>query len=459
MAAEDNFTKKEIIKSGVLYSGSVLVSRVIAAIKGFIIIYFLTVYQYGVFKLIFSLVGMFQSFIISGLDGVVRNDTALLLKNRKDDQAAQLFFEFFFLKLAIALMVWAALWVFIVFFTAGRYEANFIFLLKIASTTVMLNFLSNFLSLHFDTVGAMGKLSKINSVLEIAKLIITVAFFLILGANIETMVLSVVSILVLTNLVYLVATYRELWVWWLRFRFRWPRDIFSLAGAHGKWSVMSNLLSSFVANARNYIIKILLSTEAVAIWSVASQMMGSLYALLPSDKILAVFLPYKIKFDDLRTAPYRLYVKYLSALYWCLLVVGLFGGTILINLFFPAYRLSLPLFYIMTSILIFAGINDFAVAYLYTLHQQKILFMRTVQKSLLTVIFMVLFVKWFGYLGLGLEYAVTTMTLMITSYFSLVKIHPELGLRWIDFKFTKEELSGFQARLKEVAGRIKSRLT
>src|SRR3989344_9681796 len=93
-----NFTKEEILESGAWYGAGTIFIRLTATLNTFIIIYFLTLYEYGVFKLILSLIGIFQAFVLSGLDGVIRNEIAHYLKDNEQKKAAKIFFEFVFIK-------------------------------------------------------------------------------------------------------------------------------------------------------------------------------------------------------------------------------------------------------------------------------------------------------------------------------------------------------------------------
>src|SRR3989344_4393571 len=108
-----NFTKEEILESGAWYGAGTIFIRLTATLNTFIVIYFLTLYEYGVFKLILSLVGIFQAFVLSGLDGVIRNEIAHYLKDGKQKNASRMFFEFIFMKGTLAVLVWIILLVFI----------------------------------------------------------------------------------------------------------------------------------------------------------------------------------------------------------------------------------------------------------------------------------------------------------------------------------------------------------
>src|SRR3989344_1318793 len=449
-----DFTKGEIFGSGVWYGASTIFMRGVAALNTFVIIYFLTLYEYGVFKLILSLVGIFQVFVLSGLDGVVRNEIAHYLKDSEQKKAAKLFFEFLLIKGILAILVWVLLVVLIKTYFSAIYDSNFINILMLASLSVPLNFLSDVFSLLYRSIGAIKLTSKINSSVEVVKLGILSLVFWKLSPGIGSVIIVIIISQLISHMVYILFARKDLLSWWRGRGGEKGFLVWRIVKDYGKWSFATNVLASLVSNSRNYIIKFMISTEAVAVWNLALSMMSLLYSLVPSDNILNTFLPYKVKLDDLKASYYRSYVKYLTVTYALLMVLGWVGATVVISLFFPAYRPSLPIFYIMSLVLAMSGVNDFVVAYLYTLRHQKVIFYRTLQKSILTVTLMFIFVKLFGLVGLGIEHLLTTFSLVIFSYVSLVKIYPELKLKWKDFYFSRDD---WRYMTMKLSGFIKSR--
>jgi len=451
-----DFSKEEIFQSSAWYGASTFFMRGIAALNTFVIIYFLTLYEYGVFKLLLSLVGIFQSFVLSGLDGVIRNEIAHHIKDNQEKNAAQLFFEFFLVKGFIAIVIWAFLVVIIKVYFFKLYDSNFIDILLLASFTILLTFLSNSFSLFYRGIGAITLMSKINSGIEVTKLIVLAIVFWWLSPSIKSVIIVIIISQLISHVTYLFFARSDLRLWWRWYGFGSWSLSWQVLKNHGKWSLATNVLSSLLSSGRNYIVKFLISTEAVAIWSMALSMMSFLYSLIPSNKILAIFLPYKIKLGNLKAGYYRSYVKYLTVAYVVLMALGWVGSFVVVNLFFPAYRPSLPIFFIMSLVLIFAGVNDFVSAYLYTLRHQKIIFYRTLQKSILTIVFMFIFVKLFGYIGLGLEYLLTTTCLALFSYISLIRVYPELKLSWRDFRSNRNDWRYVMAKISNLVRKTRN---
>lgn len=439
MLIKEDFTKREIFQSGAIYSGSILLNRIVAAINTFVVIYFLTVYEYGVFRLVLSLVGIFQSFVISGLDGVVRNDIAIDLKNKDQNRASQVFFEFAFLKLFLSLAMWIFLYLFIIYFSSDKYGANLILILKIASVTILLNYLSDVFSLFFKSTGALSLMSKLNMVLELVKLPVFLLVFYWWGANVLTLFVSIIITQSVTLFVYWIACHRLLSDWWERFCLKWPVEIIGIARTYGKWSVLTNIFSDLLSNARNYVIKFLISTEAVAIYNIAKSMIDSLYQIIPSNKVFTIFLPFKINKDDLKEKYYHLGIKYATWLYILLMFIGGVLGTLIIKLFFVKYVSSLVVFYIMLPTFLLFGVSDLVNSYLFVLRKQKIIFYGTLFKNILVVTLIFTLVPIFGIKGLGLEFIISHVVLTGIFYSTLKKMYPGLTIVISDFIISLSE--------------------
>src|SRR3989344_2677953 len=198
-----DFSKEEIFQSSAWYGASTFFMRGIAALNTFVIIYFLTLYEYGVFKLLLSLVGIFQSFVLSGLDGVIRNEIAHHIKDNKEKNAAQLFFEFFLVKGFIAIVIWAFLVVIIKVYFFKLYDSNFIDILLLASFTILLTFLSNSFSLFYRGIGAITLMSKINSGIEVTKLIVLAIVFWWLSPSIKSVIIVIIISQLISHVTYL----------------------------------------------------------------------------------------------------------------------------------------------------------------------------------------------------------------------------------------------------------------
>jgi len=276
--------------------------------------------------------------------------------------------------------------------------------------------------------------------LEFVRLPTLLIIFHFFGANVLTLFVSVIITQSISLLIYFVFCFRLLSHWWKKFIIKWPINIITIIRTYGKWSVLSNIFSDLLSNARNYFIKFLISTEAVAIYNIAKSMMDSLYQIFPSNKILMIFLPYKISKDDLKEKYYHIGIKYATFFYTILMFAGYIGGTLIISLFFEKYVSSLPIFYIMLPVFLVFGLSDFVNSYLYVLRYQKILFYRTILKNISVITLTFLLVPIFGIYGLGIEYIITNLILIYSLYFVLKKMYPKLTIRISDFAISFSDI-------------------
>jgi len=165
---------------------------------------------------------------------------------------------------------------------------------------------------------------------------------------------------------------------------------------------------------------------------------------------LMIFLPYKIRKDELKKEYYHLGIKYATFLYILLMFAGYFAGTLVIKLLFVKYTASLPVFYIMLPAFLLFGLSDFVSSYLYVLRHQKVLFYRTILKNILVVALTFLLVPIFGINGLGIEYIITNIVLVCSLYLVLKRMYPELSVSPSDFWVSFSDLKNLAKKLKSL---------
>lgn len=86
------------------------------------------------------------------------------------------------------------------------------------------------------------------------------------------------------------------------------------------------------------------------------------------------------------------------------------------------------------------GIQYFSQIYLYTLRQQRIIFMRMLLKNISAVVLLFTLVPLFGQIALGIENVLTNILLTTLVYVMLVRMHPELKLELSSFVVRKSDV-------------------
>ena len=121
---KQDFSKEEILQSGIYYAIGGVLASCIALVSSLYVVHSLSLYEYGVFRLILSLTGLFDVLQFSGLNDVARNDVAIALKSQDEKSAAKIFFEFVWLKFVLMLFAWGAFFAFVSFFLGNFYDKN-----------------------------------------------------------------------------------------------------------------------------------------------------------------------------------------------------------------------------------------------------------------------------------------------------------------------------------------------
>jgi O-antigen/teichoic acid export membrane protein len=152
-----------------------------------------------------------------------------------------------------------------------------------------------------------------------------------------------------------------------------------------------------------WLIKIVIGTEAVGLFSVAQGLVVNLVSLLPLNKILASTLPQHVddreRFDRMLNKS----IKYQVLGYALIAFVAFFAVPPFIAYLFPTYVNALPLFAIMVFAMIPMGFSSVTAAY-YALKSQYILTILLVIKLIVMFATLPIFVYYFGFYGIGVEY-------------------------------------------------------
>ena len=448
----DDFKKEEIVRTGLLYTASGLVSAGISMVGSLYIIYHLTIYEYGVFRLVLSLIGLFQVFLFSGFNDVIKNDIALAVKAKDRAHAGQLYFEFFTAKFFLAFTVWAAFFIFVTYFLSGQYYDGLIRVLQVSSLFIFFRFLNDQLMILYGALGALSTVSRINPLFDAINVVTLITiltvrepiiWYVILANVISQGVNISISIFVLRS--DLLTLGRE-------YVLGWPRAILAIIRAYGKWSIFTNILSEALTNGRNYIIKFLISTEAVALFNVASSMYLYLALLFPVQKVLANFLPYKLSSGNVQKEYFALGVKYSTYIYLVMVAGGAVGGSLLVHLFLPKYTPSLPVFYVMLLSMLVLGVQYFCNTYLHVFRQQRAIFFRMLAKVISAVVLLFSLTPFFGLYALGIEHVATNIAMTVLMYWMLIRMYPDLTLTLRDFALHRSDIALFLSVIKKAVG-------
>ena len=421
-----SFTKKFIegeAKSGfwsiVLYG--------IVALNSFSIIYFLSVYEYGVYQLILSVVVMAGSLTAGILEDVVFSDMSRYIGTGEKVLARKLFWEYTLLRIALAVVLMFLLIIFSRMVSA-HYGYNIAYSVSLAA--LALPFLASIsaMSLFFRSSICFSALGT--SVFgEMSKLVVILLLWFWQGLGITQVLISYLAGQVLSFLfagAHFLRLYRRIFI--RTEGYVSGSLVFKLFKKYGVWIFVRYILAKIAGNIRPWVMKIFISTEAIGFFSFAQSIISMIMSLLPFG-MFGDLLPREIR-DKKRVRFLFVHViKYSAWLSLLCAVLSYFLLPPLVNIFLPKYGMAMVLFKFMTPAIFLYGLYKFFRMTLVVFKEQKILTLKSFDNSILTPLTLMFLLPLFGVAGAAIEYVLTYAVTTFLFYFNLVRVHPYLVLR------------------------------
>src|SRR3989344_1942384 len=263
------------------------ISKVIGLLNTFFIVSTLTFYQYGVFQLLLSIYAIFSNFLSFG-SGAVNNDILRSIGEGNESKAKRLFFEYAGLRI-IAGFVLAAILTSSPNILTKWYTGDvlvFIYLLVIllllelgySISKSLLSFRLNF-----------GLVASRSTIYKVAQAVLLSYFFFFRHLGVREVLISMItgSAVSLATVIWPVVKSYGKW-----------RGVSMGKGSllprvfltYGKWEILENFFAKISTNLQPWAIKLFISTEAVAIYSIASTMVSTVVGFFP-NKTLGTLVP------------------------------------------------------------------------------------------------------------------------------------------------------------------------
>lgn len=429
-----NHTLKSSFYSGL--SGSFI--KVLVPINVLLVIASLTPYQYGVYKLAFSIFIVVNALLLSGINGLVLNDSSNYLGINMEGKAKRLLFEFFVLRILLGIVA-CLLFYFGSQILADHYSPGIAEYLKILAVLFMTDSIITVIDItlkaKLDFLGS----SLVSVIPEITKffLICYFSFFAVDGLNIIRLFWTIFFSNIISAIVLAIYAIGRLGL----IKSIPSSDrfiILKMFKNYGKWAIAKNYISSFVDSSRLWIIRFFISTEAVAIYSVANSLVVTLKKFIPIQ-FMASLIPRYIGEGELLKKIYIRSTKYSIWIFTGVAIVSFFVVPPLVKLLMPQYIVSIPYFKLLLVVIL---LNSMILnkQIIYSLRKQKFLFKIAFVELLSVLLFGVLFVKLFGLYGIILEVFITELLMAYIIYFYLRRIRPDLSFPWTSlFVFNQED--------------------
>lgn len=410
-------------------------ARGIGLANSFLIISSLSLYEYGVFQLLLATYSF--SAEVEGLGGFVINDLARFIGEKKEAQAKKLFYEISFFRIGAGILFWL-----IAFFGAPllsfRFGPDFIFIIRILSFLFLHDALLAFFRSLLKNRLQFAVLASRTSVSKVSQLLILLGFFTWRSIGLREVVLALVISAFISTLSLWPAFWRS-YKPWRGLKMAEEKILFKALMAYGKWEVFSKIFSRAISFFQPWVIKVAVSTEAVAVFSIADTMITFLKELIPT-KTLSSLVPREVADRERSQRIFSRASKYLMFFAFLAAGGGLIAAYPFIKLFFPQYLVSLPYFYAMLPLVPLTALGATTGTFITALRKQKFLFLRMLTKNFLTTVFLLTLVPLFKIWGMVTKEIMMTLIMFSLTCLYLKKIKPGISLRWREiFYFDGED--------------------
>ncbi len=377
-----------------------LVIYLINLLVTYFLILKLSVKYFGFFNFAFSLVALFMLFLDLGFSQIYQQYNA-----KKNFE--YYFSIYFFYKMILIICNFIPLFIIILFLNLEPIIFEFSLLLLISN---IFNSFSNIWETHLGSKLKIFKKSTVMLTINILKIILTL--FIISNTDVSSTILINLGylyiILSIINLVIILFLSKG------EYQFkRIKKELLISFIKDTKPLMLSTVLSVVIGNIGKIILYISLGTEALAYYSFVQTIIVDFLMTISSQVILllSLYLPTKFKNKNIREIENITHIleKYSSILFLSIIILVLFNGKLMIELFLPKYKDSLIYIYILIFIPYLAGINRPYTAHLISSKRQKLASIYSIFRNI-TEIFLILiivpsnffFINTFGLGGIGL---------------------------------------------------------
>ncbi len=387
----------------------------------------ITVYEYGLVELTMSIVSTIGLFMLPGLTSIVTADLGLERARHNHTKMKALFIEFFSFQLIIGFLAWALL-----FFGSsviGYFTGNslidyyfkivaFLFLLsplRTASSMMPFVFVRHVDQAFFSTTE------------EVAKFVSLIIMLPILDRGADGVLYASVLAQVVVITVFAPRTISALRTFWgvatdgtLPF-WRLLRD-------HRKWGVAASYVGTITQNLRLWIIKVMLGTEAVGLFSFALGIVTQLTSLFNTAPVIGSYLPsimhnrHKLHFLIIQMTRYQ------SLIGICVVIFSAVILPLIVPLIFPAYTQALTLLLLMLIIVVTGLVKALHLTVFVAFKQQRSWFLIEILRIVILLIVLPISVMTLGIAGIAVEVVASNMLIMWERWRALLKLLPEMKM-------------------------------
>ncbi len=430
-------TKDKMIR-GVTFLGiSNIVVRFISFFSVLLTVRALSVFEYGVVTLFLSLAGPLNSFVsIGGTDDLMVADVSGSLGRGDLGRAKSIMWHFFRLRFLLLITALLAAYIFRNLIQE-KYGGEMVKYFWLFVFLVTAQFIRNIYVIILNIYEKFKLLSYINTAEVFFRFILIAIFFALDSLNIYFLIVAYIFGTATSALIFTGAV-AKIWKGLSGVKLIGWKIVYEILSRHGKWQIISEILSSPANTIKYWLIKVFINVEAIGLLSLANSLFSVLASLVP---LRAVAMPIVIK----KAHDKPLFIRLLHKLTKYSLVVHMFivlaAQAIVVPLIpfvFPKYILAIPLFQLLSLRLLFNSTSITQVAAFLAYKSQKFFTFTTFVALFSILFFSPPLMLRFGIQGAVMESLISVFMVTISREIYLRK---KLGISTLGFKslFTVDE--------------------
>lgn len=436
-------TTAGFIGRGLAWNGiGTVLAKIFAIVNVFIVLTYLSVYEYGLIELTMSIVSTIGLFLLPGLASAILVDLGIERGKGDFSRMKTLFWQFLFLNTGLGIIACALL-----FFGStviAEITGNILIdkFFKIVSFTFLIAPLRLMSTMLPTVLMRYADQSLFTAVEEFVKGIALLLFLVWLGSGAEGLLYATVLAPLITSIIYAPRTYSAYQTFGSAPMGPYA-SLFELIGKHRLWSVSSSYANMMSQNMRLWIIKIFLGTEAVGLYAFAYGIFSNLASLLPLGVVLTPLLPRYVHDIQRVTRIVRASFKVQLIIAFALAIAAAILTIPFVTLLFPHFYGAVALIFLMLLALIPNSLASILTPVFAAFRAQKSIFFATFLKFILIVGTLPIYIHYFGLVGAGVELVITTTILLFERQVR--------ARRYIDGEFLlSRNLLGFDIAEREV---------
>jgi O-antigen/teichoic acid export membrane protein len=405
----------------------------------------LTVYAFGLLKIVQSAVSFASAFFLSGINNVVIAEASRATGEGRKASKASLLKAYCLLEFAIGVVLTLVLLV-VAAAVASFRGAGWGLLFVSASPLVILGAVRMVAATLLQTEADFRGLTILRLSESILNLSVAAAAIVWAHGQVEILLLGY-SLAQALAIAFVAGRFLPLVLASVRSRGDWSELILLVRG-QGIWAIMNDYVKNFGDNAKLWILGGLAGLEAVEIFSLADALIGHTVSLFPlAQTLLPVVSRETVDESRMRRVFVRI-IKYHLVVYLPLILVGLFVFPPFLHVFFPKYDSSIWLYRVMLLSLVPSAFGVALNIYLTAYRQQRSLFVLSVSRLVITLATVASLAPALGAFGAAIEYVVGAVYFAAVRMIILLKKMPFLSFR-------ASELASVDDYDREMIGRVR----